>query len=121
LLSEETSAGNGEMMDVTFCFLKELDYAQAIKEADERGDLLAKKAMEDETLDFNLQLIRQLYERGFTFEVIGDIKWSSEASSDYLIAELKLLESFGVRWANIPQSEAARIRGLDKWGRPRRW
>lgn len=91
-----------------------LDYSSAFKAG--RGTA----AMEAETLEFNLALIRRLHQRGFKFEVLGDISRSSSATSSWLKAEFEVLESLGAGWKTIPQSQIDEIMKLRPWGRPRR-
>ncbi|MHC2071091.1 Calx-beta domain-containing protein [Bremerella sp. T1] len=93
---------------------RNLDYSDAFKSG--KGTA----AMEAETLEFNLALIRRLQQQGFTFEVMGDISSSCAATSSWLKAELEVLESLGVRWKTIPQSQIDEVMKLKPWGRPRR-
>ncbi|MDY0092591.1 MAG: RHS repeat-associated core domain-containing protein [Candidatus Vecturithrix sp.] len=72
------------------------------------------QAMSDETLDFNLMLIRHLHKRGFSFKVLK-IARSADATSDWLRAELKVLEGLGVSWDIIPQSHIDNVMKLKKW------
>jgi hypothetical protein len=99
---------------------RSLNYSGAIAEARARGDLAAVRRMEEETLDFNLLLIRRLHSHGFKFEVKGNITSSSQATSTWLRDELRVLESLGARWDIIPQSRVDEVMRLDRWGRPRR-
>ena len=94
---------------------KSLDYTNAFKAG--RGT----EVMEVETLEFNIALIVRLKQRGFQFEVLGDITKSSAAKSAWLRAELEVIESLGGSWKTIPQSRIDEVMKLAPWGRPRRY
>ncbi len=53
------------------------------------------------TLEYNLLLVEQLAKSGFVFKVRGVAK-SADATSDWLRAELEVLERLGVKWEVVP-------------------